>query len=322
MELNLENFSKIKSFNMVNMQNEELLSIGLKPTIIKLSPLYINLHKDIYYVEPIDKIYWHKECDLDRDIQNFLELMRESFENRKNLEPEKFLENYYLYKCYELRPYNNEQELTGNDIKQWLNHNANIFLEQECFYEIAGAYNKDTLELINTLLETKKEVYDGLYILFKQSNDYEKTVNDLLSFLGHFHPSFLEKSKDKIFEDDSFMMLPDVNEDKISGYAKMFLKAAQDILVRFIGIDKIESQLFKTITTSKPNIYEEYFNEIITGWNIVQLKRALFDASSQEFYWSDYNDYINLDKNREYEEEANWILKNIPYDQREKYLKY
>lgn len=319
MELNLENLSRTKSFNMVNMHDEQLLLMGLKPTVIKLNPLYINLQKEIFYVEATDKIYWHKECKLDNDIQDFFGLMRKSSQNKMKTEPETFLENYYLYKSHELTPYNDEHELSGYDIQNWLNHNANIFLEHKCSYEITDVYNKNTLDLINNLLETKKQVYDSLYKLFRQSNDYEKTVNDLLTIMGHFHPSFI---LEEYFEDDSFMHLPYVYDIENLGYQKMFLKAAQDILVRFIGFDKIESQLFQTITTSKPNIYEEFFNEIIMGWNIVQLKRVLFDSSSQEFYLANYNEFINLDINREREDEAKWILKNIPYDQRAKYLKY
>lgn len=66
MELNLENLPKTKTFNMVNMHNKQLLALGLEPSIIRLNPLYINLQRDIFYAEVIDKIYWHKEGKLDR----------------------------------------------------------------------------------------------------------------------------------------------------------------------------------------------------------------------------------------------------------------
>ena len=316
MELNFENFSRSKSFNMVNMHNKHLLSLGLEPTIIKLNPLYINRKKEIFYIESIPEIFWHKECILNRDVIKFLDYMRKIKKSSNGISAQTILENYYTLKCQEIIPYKDEHELSGIDIKVWLNHNANIFLNRKCSYGITDAYNKDTLDLINTLLETKREIYESLYSLFKLSNDYEKTVKELLISMRHFHPSFFEESQ---CVEDSFMNLPEDNENK--GYYKMLLKASEDILVQFIGLDKIESQLSQVITTSKPNIYEEFFNLIITGWSIIQLPRVLFDETSQTFRLINPNNYINLGKNREYEEEAKWILKRVPYDQRTKYLK-
>lgn len=89
----------------------------------------------------------------------------------------------------------------------------------------------------------------------------------------------------------------------------------------FFGFDKIETQVKKTITTSKPNIYEEFFNLMIMDYEIVQLPKLVFDEDTQKFRWIYPNEFINTEINREFEEEIKLIKKYVPYNERYKYLR-
>lgn len=89
----------------------------------------------------------------------------------------------------------------------------------------------------------------------------------------------------------------------------------------FFGFDKIETQVKKTITTSKPNIYEEFFNSLIMDYEIVQLPKLVFDEDTQKFRWIYSNEFINTGINREFEEEIKLIKKYVPYNERHKYLR-
>ena len=89
----------------------------------------------------------------------------------------------------------------------------------------------------------------------------------------------------------------------------------------FFGFDKIETQVKKTITTSKPNIYEEFFNSLIMDYEIVQLPKLVFNEDTQKFRWIYPNEFINTGINREFEEEIKLIKKYVPYNERYKYLR-
>lgn len=101
----------------------------------------------------------------------------------------------------------------------------------------------------------------------------------------------------------------------------MFAKASLDILVQFVGLDKIESQIPNTVTTTKPYIYEEFFNLLVMDCNIVQLPKLIFDEETQQLRWINPKDFINTGINREYENEIKLIKKYVPYNERYKYLR-
>ena len=109
--------------------------------------------------------------------------------------------------------------------------------------------------------------------------------------------------------------------DERSHWDEMFYQSSFDMLVQFIGFDKIETQLSKTITTSKPNIYEEFFNPLVIGYNIVQLPKLIFDEEKQQFRWLSPNEFINSGINRECENEIKLIKKYVPCEKRHLYLR-
>ncbi len=232
-----------------------------------------------------------------------------------NLTPQEYFNMMISSKRQELRPYKNPDELNANDLRHWLNYNANIFDNHICPKETKGVYNQETMKLINCLLETKRDIYNFFDSFSKQIKDWQNMVKKLLiefEVYREFIPK--EINNDNHFCDDN------VYEER-SYWDTMFVKASFDMLVQFIGLDKIETQIFKTITTSKPNIYEEFFNPLVMGYDVVQLPKLIFDEEKQQLRWIHPQKFINTGINRECEKEIKLIKKYIPFEDRYKYLR-
>ncbi len=234
---------------------------------------------------------------------------------RVNLTPQEYFNMMIFSKRRELRPYENPNELNAYALRNWLNYNANIFIDRICPRETTGVYNQETMELINSLLETKLDIYNFFDTFSKQAKNWQDTIKKLLMEFG-VYSEFIKKERidENPFDDKGRF-------DERSHWNKMFHKASFDMLVQFIGFDKIESQLSKTITTSKANIYEEFFNLFIMEYNIVQLPKLIFDEENQQFRWIYPNEFINSGINRECEKEIKLIKKYVPYEKRYLYLK-
>lgn len=380
-------------FNMVNLDNERLIKLGLKPLYLKAYPRFINKSGNIFYNDPS-----HYNCNLKFDIKEILNIMnsntydrfnelvyyslndnysihfniynsqiffsdlfslnvyktnqkirneinkkyhlpeffyepteKEIFESYDfkyllknkdkygtkmehctfNLTPQEYFNIVTSAKRIILAPYEDANELSGHDIRYWLNYNANIIMDHKCSRNTTGIYNKETMMFINSLKETKLDIYLFFDQLSKQSKNWQKLVKDLLIELCVYSPFIPKENED--FMDDPMQ--------EASHWNSMFNQAALDILVQFVGLDKIETQLPKTITTTKSNIYEEYFNPLVLGYNIVQIPKLIFDEEKQQLRWIKPQELINTGINRECENEIKLIKKYVPFDQRYKYLR-
>lgn len=233
-----------------------------------------------------------------------------------NLTPQEYFELMIFSKNRELRPYTNADELNAHDIRNWINYNANIFMDFKCPWNTTGVYNEETKNFINSILQTKLDIYNFFHKFSKQVKDWQKVVKELLIAFNVYTKFVKKESNDSfnLFCDDS------VYEER-SYWDCMFHKASFDMLIQFIGFDKIETQLSKTITTSKSNVYEEFFNLLIMEYNVVRLPRLLFDEETQHFRWLYPNEFINSGINRECENEIKLIKKYIPYEERYKYFR-
>ncbi len=229
-----------------------------------------------------------------------------------NLTPQEQFNLLISSKMQELMPYTDPNDLTGNDLRKWLNYNANVFQNYTFSRKKKGVYNQEAMELINSLLETKRDVYNFFASFSKQTTDWQASIIQLLKEVG----VYTEFKKQKPTVSDIFG--GDLYAER-SYWDSMFFRASWDILVQFIGLDKIETQLSKTITTSKSNIYKEFFNFLILDYQIVQIPRLIFDNSTG-FKWVNPQEF-NLGIDKELEDEVRLIKKYVPYNERDKYFK-
>ncbi len=220
-----------------------------------------------------------------------------------NLTPREHLEMFYIRRLSELKIFNDPNEMTCDDVRMALNYNANIYMEHKVPMHFKGVYNVQTMDVINQIRETKIDIYNALYDFAGKTHDMKKSVDDLFIELKKYrnNPNF------------------DTEEDEV--WRRLFPSTWIDLMIQFIGFDKIETQMRKTITTSKNNIYEEFFNYLIMDYNIVQIPRLVFDEDTQSFRWICPNDFITTGINRECENDIKLIKKYVPYDKRDKYLR-
>lgn len=223
-------------------------------------------------------------------------------------------EIFYSYLKYRLKPYTNPNNLTGHDVRRWINTNANIFKILDYPLDMKGVYNIAAMDIINSILETKLDIYTTLYNLAKETNDTKKLVHDLLVAFNVYH------SFDGIKTSNPFELEQQHEAmTKREYWIDMFRKASSDLLVQLIGLDKIETQRRKTITTTKPNIYEEFFNLNLLGYDIIQLPKLICDNGYLR--WINPKDFVTTSINRECENELKLIKKSEPRDQWYKFLR-
>ncbi len=267
-----------------------------------------NLKKEFY--EPTSE-----EIKQDYALEYFRKNGAEYEWHNLNLTPQEYFKMMISSKRWELSPYTNANELDAYDIRSWLNYNANIFMNHKCPRETKGIYNEETMAYINLLKETKLEIYNFFDHFASQAKEWQKVVKELLIEFGVYSEFIPKEESDNPFFDDNAYA-------ERSYWDTMFARASADIFVQFVGFDKIETQLSQTITTSKPNIYEEFFNPIIMGYDVVQLPRLIFDEEKQELRWIHPSEFTNTGINRECENEIKQIKKYVPFDERYKHLRF
>ena len=79
---------------------------------------------------------------------------------------------------------------------------------------------------------------------------------------------------------------------------------ATDYLVQLLNYDKVE-RLPRTITTSKVNIYEAFFNYLIMEFTISQIPRVSFDATVGDFNFIYQNNFIQHGRKKNGKKKSN-----------------
>lgn len=231
-----------------------------------------------------------------------------------NFTAKEIFENMIKAKTNSLKTsYTNHNDLTDQVVRYWLNRTSNLYWKIP--YEITGLYNQEAMEYINNLRTAKYDIYSFFNNFSKKAIDWEKVMKDLLMTYDVYE-EFVPKEKvegnifdnEEVFEEEEY-------------WFHMFSKIDKDLIVQFIGFDKIETQIRKTITTSKTNIYEEFFNLLIMDYEIKQIPKLIFDEDTQHFRWIKQNDFINAGINRECEKDIQLIKKYVPYKNRHLYFK-
>ncbi len=169
-------------------------------------------------------------------------------------------------------------------------------------------FSKDALMLCKSIEQTKQQINKKINYLLSKTNDKKQLLINLLSTFNINVNNINYTSP----------YIPFVSED-INNIDEVIKKIVVDTLVLYIGLDKIESSKEKTITTTKNNIYETYFNYILMDFDIVKLKRLLYDENTNDFYYEHNNTFINRNEVK-YEEEIKLIKKSVPLKDRHNFF--
>lgn len=90
-----------------------------------------------------------------------------------------------------------------------------------------------------------------------------------------------------------------------------------------VGFDKIETQMVRTLTTSKQNVNEAFFNYLIMEWQICQIPKFIIDQETRKIIKvipSDFSISHNSGLEREFDKEIQLVKKFVPLSERSKYF--
>ncbi len=297
---------------------EENKKIGATSTILKITPAFITPNGKLYYTTS------------EHFSANFYEEIETSFNiigKKKNLSLKQINEKETLQKLRNDLVDKKEEiingKLTAGDVRNFIN--MNCLLPFHYHPSLENLYSNDCKDIILMLLDSKIVVYDYfLYLLNHCNNSLEVLKN---------YPSSLVMNKKKIDIDlikeykeyDNFIVnsiveaAKEINDNELSWHTQE--EFMEDFAVQTIGFDKIESQWSKTITTTKMNKYEAYFNYIIMGYNIKQIPQVKFNENKKSFEILTTNDFgLITHEDEKYKKEAELILKKVPLKDRRNYF--
>ena len=95
----------------------------------------------------------------------------------------------------------------------------------------------------------------------------------------------------------------------------------KDILVQACGYDAVESQLYRTITTSKFNIYETFYDYILHDYKIFQLPKKIYSEKEERYMDWVQPDWYVPEKELRLKSELEAICRTTPLEKRKKYCK-
>ncbi len=201
--------------------------------------------------------------------------------------------------------------LLAADVRNYLNFNCIPFSKYNPYLE--NLYNDDCKKIVLSIMESKIQVYYYFLKLLGEDNYGLQLLEPLLQY-----PNKLIKVKEN--KEASDYGLPNIDMDgKLEGLKN--ISFIQDFAVQTMDFDKVESQLKKTITTSKLNIYESFFNYLIMDFDVINIPKIIYREDENRFIQMKHNEFITTSKEKEFEEEIKLIKKYVPYNERKKYFR-
>ncbi len=293
-----------RKFNVANCNNSHY---QLSEQIMNLRPIYFNQFGNIFY----DKNP-HNGSDINLYTIKLLKLfitevktiisLTESKTNfselSNNLILDRFKHSSYL-SLVDIRPFINCCPEPYESLELFIGVSANIFSE-------------DAMKICNSIKETFYQIASKIYELGGLTNDSNQLLFNILEFFCINIFSIREKIKENNILNDSLYS----NAFTLDRYLNNIVS---DFLVSYVGLDKIETSVNKTISTTKRNICETFFNYLILDYTIVKINKLLFDANDNSVHYE--NKYgFDYGTEREFHKEIELIRKLVPYEERFKYF--
>jgi hypothetical protein len=211
-----------------------------------------------------------------------------------------------------------EDGITAGDVQKYLNYNCLPF--RKFHPDIKDIYNENCKEIVLSIIQSKLEVYNYFIELVKRNQNPTEALLNYPDKLMEKYKNILSEQINRYNTRNEEIGLP------INGYynGKLeFLKNycfIQDFVVQAMNFDKIESMLQKTITTSKDNIYETFFNYLIMDFNLYQINSIRYNDNTGKFEVFDKNEFIQTGQEKELQREVELIKKLVPYKDRRNYF--
>lgn len=172
-------------------------------------------------------------------------------------------------------------------------------------------YDKE--ELLVNLLKWEKNLLTEYYDV----NPKEQQMRlSLVRYFIHVYESknSIWDTKNEIADFSETTGIPNI-EENWSG-RDVTLKS---VLVQTCDYDAIESQRYRTITTSKFNIYETFYDYILHDYEIFQIPKKVYDKESEKYIDWRQSEWFVSDKELRLKDELESICKNVPLEERDQY---
>lgn len=322
MTLNYEDLKPV----IIELANitEDNIKKGVTSTQLKLIPSFIMTNNSIYYMTTDHySANFYEEFEMSLNIigkKQSLSLEKIGIKENLILLRNNLLSDYQKF-------YNND--ISASDVRNYLNMNClEIFRYNP---NLKNIYSLDCRNVLLMLLNSKIQIYNFFLKLLENCNDIIRLFKNhpCVNVCGVKCENLIENAKIMLETSDNLETNTILNtiinnlynlseNDLLNLTSERFM---QDFAVLTIGIDKIERQINNTITTTKQNPYEFYFNYLIMGYNIIQIPKVVFDDHKQCFRIIDVNEYsLASHYDEKYKEEAKLIIKKVPYSERYKYF--
>lgn len=283
-----------ETFPITNHQNK---NYDVEQYNLTLYPLYINEYGHIYF-----NGISHSMADLNLHFTNLL--LADLISSRLSLS------NCSLEKLKELKLqlFKSSKDLSLCDLKQAINYPANPYKTHLLMDTQADdIYTSQAMDICNTVLETKYQIARRLKLLSSKLESEELIISELFQLFNI--PKIGVPKRNYMDDCDYIESLRCIN---------YFLEQiSSDFFVMGAGLDKIETSRRRTISTSKLNIYETYFNYMIMGYSIVRLPKIVVQDQSLKL---EEPSFITSLEEKIYEQEISLIKQKVRYEDRHKYF--
>lgn len=321
MTLNYKDLKPL-TIELANITDENIKK-GVTSTPLKLIPAFIMPDNTIYYMTTD-----HCSANFFEEIEMSLNVIGKK--QSLSLEKMNIKEHLILLRNNLIDDYNKflNNNVSAGNVRNYLNMNCLEFFKYNP--NLKNLYSLDCRNILLMLLNSKIQIYDYFIKLLENSMDIIKSLKN--------HPYFnCSVSKYNVVE-NAKKMLEAYNDPEYKNVLNIIMNSyhnlsenqfidlirdefMQDFAVSTIGFDKIETQVNNTITTTKINPYEFYFNYLIMEYDIVQIPKVIFDNKKQTFIITYTNEYsIASHYDKKYKEEADLIKRKVPYSERYKYF--
>lgn len=285
---------KENRFSIVNSYWDEMVSSAVAIfSIFQNNILIDRSHRDEYInvlpmlLDELEKYIGHKLNII--NVEDKLVYFDESTKVKTNI----LAQDYFFFKKKRildmLNIYKDSYNFTGCDVRELINWVPNVFpfgkkIDPFDYHGTRGLFNDSVLKIANGIRLSKLYIYNFFENLCRTSTNPMEALESLNKLLNR---------------NDMFV----------------------DMLIMAMDFDKVETQLSRTISTSKTNVYESFFNYFIMGFNIMTLPKIVFRRDENMFDMVYPKDLFRTDREYELEEEVQLIKRKVPYEERYRFLK-
>lgn len=312
---------KEEIIQITNMTDKNIEIFGVLPTYISKTPAFIIPDGTIMHMTIA-----HTGADFYEDIETCVNLIKSSNDKLELKQKLETLRKNLFDDCHRFK--SNRANITTGDVKNYFDVEVQGYFPYN--KGIRNLFSEAMQSTLVSVTKSKKHIYDYFIYVLNQSDNLIEALRTYPSTLKKINfqeiIQNLEDNKKELLKSFDIEIIEMFNR-RLTAFADDPLNHVtdphfmQDFVVLSAGVDKIETQVKNTITTTRLNPNEFYFNYKLMGYNIVEIPAVSFDEKSQLFIKREQSDYsIVANEDKKYAEEIELIKKKVPYRDRPKYF--